>query len=160
MEAFLDIETTGLFPNSCEITVIGIYLTDGGRTRFIQLVGNRITADNLIEALQDAHIIYTYNGTRFDIPFIRRRLGVDLTTMFEHCDLMYECWNNDLYGGLKSVEKQLKIRRRLTEINGLEAIKLWWRYVNSYDEKALNILLEYNREDVVNLKLLKERLAI
>jgi len=35
---------------------------------------------------------------------------------------------------------------------------LWWRYRNDYDEDALATLLEYNKEDVINLKVLKERL--
>jgi uncharacterized protein YprB with RNaseH-like and TPR domain len=37
-------------------------------------------------------------------------------------------------------------------------VRLWWRYVDSFDLKALDTLLAYNREDVVNLKALKERL--
>jgi uncharacterized protein YprB with RNaseH-like and TPR domain len=36
---------------------------------------------------------------------------------------------------------------------------LWWRYINHQDLYALDLLLEYNKEDVVNLKKLKERLA-
>jgi uncharacterized protein len=158
MEAFLDIETTGLFPNQDAITVIGIYLTGGSRTRFVQLVGGRITPGNLLDPLQGTTMLYTYNGSRFDIPFIHRRLGIDLAAMYDHCDLLFECRNNDLRGGLKSVERQLNIPRKLKEINGLEAIRLWWRYINSYDEKALNLLLEYNKEDVVNLKTLRDRL--
>ena len=158
MEAFLDIETTGLFPNQCAITVVGLFLTNGSRTRFVQLVGDRITPENLLGPLQGTSTLYTYNGSRFDIPFIRRRLGVDLDALFYHCDLMFECWNNDLRGGLKAVERQLNIPRRLKEIDGYEAVRLWWRYVNSYDEKALSLLLEYNREDVVNLKTLRDRL--
>jgi uncharacterized protein YprB with RNaseH-like and TPR domain len=158
MEAFLDIETTGLFPHADKITVIGIYQVDGNHTKFTQLVGERITQDNLLESLRGISVIYTYNGSRFDLPFIQRRLGIDLTSMFKHCDLMYSCWDNNLYGGLKGVEKQLNIPRRLKEINGYEAIRLWWRYVNSYDEKALKLLLEYNKEDVVNLKTLRDRL--
>ncbi len=54
------------------------------------------------------------------------------------------------------MERTLGIPRRLTEVNGLEAVRLWWRYENDYDEQALRTLLEYNREDVVNLKTLKE----
>jgi uncharacterized protein YprB with RNaseH-like and TPR domain len=158
MEAFLDIETTGLAPSSDVITVIGIFLANGTRSRFVQLVGDRITPENLLEPLKGTTTIYTYNGSRFDIPFIHRHLGIDLSAMFDHCDLMFECWNNDLRGGLKSVERQLNIPRKLKDIDGLEAIRLWWRYVNSYDEKALNMLLEYNKEDVVNLKTLRDRL--
>ena len=71
---------------------------------------------------------------------------------------MYDCWENNLYGGLKSVERQLGIRRGLTEINGYEAVRLWWSYVNDNDKDALATLLEYNKEDVINLKALKEML--
>jgi len=158
VEAYLDIETTGLSPNYSEITVVGIYLTNGIDSRFAQLVGEDITADGLVEALQGVSIIHTYNGSRFDLPFIYYRLGVNLAKLFVHRDLMYDCWRNNLYGGFKAVEGQLGIHRRLTEINGYEAVRLWWRYVNDYDEDALNTLLEYNKEDVVNLKTLKERL--
>jgi uncharacterized protein YprB with RNaseH-like and TPR domain len=69
---------------------------------------------------------------------------------------MYDCWKNNLYGGFKVVERQLGIKRRLKEINGYEAVRLWWKYVNDYNEDALTTLLEYNREDVVNMKTLKE----
>jgi uncharacterized protein YprB with RNaseH-like and TPR domain len=158
MEAYLDIETTGLAPASSEITVIGIYLTNGNRNRFIQLVGDRITKQSILEPMEKAKVIYTYNGSRFDLPFIHRRVGIDLTSIFDHCDLMLECWKNSLYGGLKSVERQLNIPRNLRDVDGLEAIRLWWRYINDYDEKALDTLLKYNKEDVINLKHLKERL--
>ena len=158
MEAYLDIETTGLSPWNSEITVVGIHLCNGDETSFIQLIGEDATADNILEALKDVSIIYTYNGSRFDLPFIYCRLGISLTKLFSHCDLMYDCWRNNLYGGFKAVERLLGIKRRLTEINGYEAVKLWWRYVNDYDENALAILLEYNKEDVINLKVLKERL--
>jgi len=81
-----------------------------------------------------------------------------LADMFDHHDLMYDCWRCNLYGGFKAVERQLGIERKLTEVNGYEAVRLWWRYVESFDLDALNTLLEYNKEDVVNLKVLKERL--
>jgi len=103
-------------------------------------------------------IVYTYNGSGFDLPFIYSRLGINLAKLFNHCDLMYHCWRNNLYGGFKAVERQLGIERRLKEVNGYAAVLLWWRYVNDYDEDALAILLDYNKEDVVNLKTLKEML--
>jgi hypothetical protein len=157
-EAYLDIETTGLSPAVSEITVVGIHISNGADTRFVQLVGGDITTANILEALTGVSTIYTYNGSRFDLPFIFSRLGTDLAGLFRHCDLMYHCWQNNLYGGLKSVERQLNIPRRLRDIDGYQAVKLWWRYVNDYDEAALATLLEYNKEDVINLKSLKERL--
>jgi len=36
---------------------------------------------------------------------------------------------------------------------------LWWRYKTYGDQSALELLLQYNKEDVINLKVLKERLA-
>jgi uncharacterized protein YprB with RNaseH-like and TPR domain len=71
---------------------------------------------------------------------------------------MYDCWRNNLYGGFKAVEQQLGITRRLTGIGGFEAVMLWWRYVNEGDRGALKLLLEYNREDVINLKVLRQSL--
>ncbi len=158
IEAYLDIESTGLYPEYDQITVIGVHLTDGVQSRFAQLVGDDITADSTMETLEGAGTIYTYNGSRFDLPFIYSHLGVDLARLHTHCDLMYHCWRKNLYGGLKGVERQLGIARQSCEMNGYEAVRLWWRYVNDGDEDALKTLLAYNKEDVMNLKALKERL--
>ena len=72
---------------------------------------------------------------------------------------MYDCWRNNLYGGFKAVERQLGIPRQLQGIGGLEAVTLWWRYHDHGDRNALALLLQYNREDVVNLEALRKRLA-
>jgi len=157
-EAYLDIETTGLSSWDCEITVIGVHLYNGIDKRFIQLVGEAITADSVLQALHGVEVIYTYNGSRFDLPFIASRLGIDLALQFRHRDLMYDCWSNGLYGGFKAVERQLGIDRRLKGMNGFDAVRLWWKYVNEYDQDALTTLLEYNKEDVLNLRALKEKL--
>ena len=138
--------------------MVGINVCQGFDSHFNQFIGGEITADKILEALNGVNTLYTYNGSRFDLPFIQSRLGIDLATLFPHCDLMHTCCRNSLVGGLKCVEQQLGIPRRLTGINGYQAIWLWWKYVNDYDEDALATLLEYNREDVLNLKTLKETL--
>lgn len=149
MKAYLDIETsfTG------EITVIGLHAEDRG---FLQLVGGGISELTLWKALEDIQVICTYNGTRFDLPVIRRRLGVDLLGSVASHDIMYDCWRHRLYGGLKRVEEQLGIARRSRGIDGIEAMHLWHRYETYRDKEALKVLLEYNREDVFNLKVLDE----
>ena len=158
VEAFLDIETTGLSTLYSEITVIGIHVCNGDEKNFIQLVGRDITTESTLEALSGVHIIHTYNGRRFDLPFIHRKLGINLEESFSHRDLMYDCWRNNLRGGFKAVERKLGIDRNLQGINGLDAVRLWWRYVDAFDLDALNTLLQYNKEDVLNLKVLKEKL--
>ena len=98
VEAYLDIETTGLSPTNCIITVVGIYICNGDNTKVIQLVGKDITIDSLLEALEGVRIIHTYNGSRFDLPFIHNCLDINLAQIFPHHDLMYDCWRNNLYG--------------------------------------------------------------
>ncbi len=73
---------------------------------------------------------------------------------------MYNCWNNNLKGGLKVVEQLLGIKRKLKDIDGYMAVQLWWEYKNNNDENALQTLLEYNEEDVVNLKVLRRKLGV
>jgi len=121
VEAYLDIETTGLSPQYSEITVVGIHIYNGDNTEFIQLVGDEVTDINLMEALQGVNVIYTYNGKSFDLPFIHSRVGINLAELFTHRDLMYDCWRCNLYGGFKAVGRQLGIERKLTEVNGYEA---------------------------------------
>lgn len=116
--AYLDIETTGLSPANCELTVIGIYRENGNDNEVIQLVGNKISRSKLIDALKNTSMLYTYNGSRFDLPFINTWLDIDLVKHCTHEDLMYACWKQKLKGGLKSVERQLGIARELTDIDG------------------------------------------
>ena len=158
VDAYLDIETTGLCSFYDEITVIGICLANDFENRLVQLVGGDVTRTNLLRNLRCVDTIYTYNGSRFDLPFINIRLGVNLGEHFHHRDLMHDCWRNNLYGGFKAVERQLNIPRRLRGIGGAEAIMLWWRYQIGHDRRALDLLLEYNKEDVVNLMTLREKL--
>jgi uncharacterized protein YprB with RNaseH-like and TPR domain len=116
-EAYIDIETTGLTYSASEITVVGIFLCRGNETDFVQLVGRDITAEAILEALEGVEIIYTYNGSRFDLPFIRSQLGIDLAGLFHHRDLMYDCWGKNLHGGLKGHERAGS-RQALVEIRG------------------------------------------
>lgn len=157
-DAYLDIETTGLSCQYAGITVIGIYLVNGSNSRLVQLVDRKVTADNLREAVNGVNTIYTYNGSRFDLPFIYGSLGIDLNAIAAHHDLMYDCWRCNLKGGFKAVEQQLGIPRQLKGIRGFDAVLLWQRYQGYGDQKALTTLLEYNKEDMVNLKVLRERL--
>lgn len=159
-EAYLDIETTGLSWFYGEVTVVGLYLVGQGKERFIQLVGGDVTKENVLRALEDVDTIYTYNGSRFDIPFINATLGLDLRRYFSHKDLMYDCWKCNLHGGLKGVERTLGIPRALPDVNGYLAVILWQKYCRSGDKRALATLLKYNKEDVVNLRVLREKLRV
>ena len=90
VEAYLDIETTGRSPWDSEITVVGIHICNGDDSQSIQLVSKDITADSILETLEGVNTIYTYKGSRFDLPFIHTRLGINLEETFAYHDLMYD----------------------------------------------------------------------
>ncbi len=150
MKAYLDIETSF----GGEITIIGIFCPPD---RMIQLVGEEANWTNLWNALDGVTEILTYNGARFDLPVIKRAIKLDLNKYFECRDLMHDCWRAKLYGGLKRVEEQLGIERVSRGIDGFAAMRLWEQFRYG-EEEALRVLLEYNRDDAVNLCYLEAKL--
>jgi uncharacterized protein YprB with RNaseH-like and TPR domain len=151
MRAYLDIETT--FGGS--ISVIGIYRPDTGTT---QLVGGGVSDLNLYDTLEGVSTIITFNGSGFDLPMIRKRLMADLKAEFAHRDLLYVCRKRGLRGGLKVVEQILGIARDSAGISGWDAPRLWSRFERYGDRSALDTLLAYNYDDVVNLAVLESLL--
>ena len=151
-EAFVDIETSW----SGNITITGVYRPGVGCQ---QLIGSQNTAKKILSLLKGVNGIYTYNGSRFDLPVIYRQTGLNLESCFYHRDLMYDCWKKNLYGGLKRVEVVLGISRDTQGITGIDAMNLWERYKRG-EEEALEVLLRYNREDVENLEILASKLKI
>jgi uncharacterized protein YprB with RNaseH-like and TPR domain len=158
--AYLDIETTGLSYRYADLTVIGIALEKNRKCQVVQLIEGDLYEEKLLDSLEGVDEIYTYNGSRFDLPFIKAGLGVDLKGRFRHTDLMYDCWRHKLKGGLKVVERLLGIKRNLTDVDGYIAVQLWFDYVNNNNKQALRTLLEYNQEDVVNLRILRRKLKV
>ena len=148
MKAYLDIETT--FDNN--ISVVGIYIS--GR-EMVQLTGIQVTDVLIAEALEGVSTIVTFNGASFDLPYIRRITGLDVKNLAEHRDLLHICRKRGLRGGLKRVEVLLGIGRNSGIVDGRMAPRLWQRWEMEGDEEALRVLLEYNKEDCVNLEILE-----
>lgn len=149
---YLDIETSW----QKTITIIGIYRSGEGTT---QLIGPDITRENLLEALDGAERLFTYNGSGFDLPVIRQWLGIDLASHVPHRDLMYDCRKRKLKGGLKGAERALGIHRDTEGVDGLQAMRLWAAYERG-DMEALDLLLRYNKEDCVNLEALAYKIGV
>lgn len=146
--AYLDIETTGMGNPWDHITTIALY--DGSS------IACYVHDDNLLQFREDIDprgLLVTYNGKTFDLPFIRRTLGVPMNQA--HIDLRYVLRSLGYRGGLKGCEKQLGIdREELDGVDGLFAVHLWREYLDTWDRKALETLLAYNILDVVNLETL------
>lgn len=144
---FLDIETTGLSHYYDEITLVGIY--DGKRVKTL-LAGHNL--EKLSDLLEAYDIVVTFNGTLFDIPFLKTKFPSLLLPPI-HLDLRYLLRRLGLSGGLKQIEQTLGIRRsRDTQaVDGLMATVLWARYLRG-DMQALEQLVKYNAADITSLK--------
>ena len=75
MDAYLDIETTGLSSYSNDITVIGIGIAQGSRLRIVQLFNDTLTRGDLTNVLGGVSRPYTYNGGQSTSPSFTRRWG-------------------------------------------------------------------------------------
>ena len=143
---FLDIETTGLSPLYHQLTVVGCY--DGREYR--PYIAGRDLAE-LHEALANASMLVTFNGTQFDVPFLLRKMpGLKLPPV--HLDLRFLLRRVELVGGLKQIETDLGLKREAGgAADGREAVDLWYRYQRG-DSDALRRLIRYNHDDTVVLE--------
>lgn len=148
--AYLDIETTGRADGQ-PITVIGIY--DG--LSYLPFV----KGDNLGEfadAISHYSVIVTFFGAGFDLPVIRSAFpSLNLDQI--HIDLCPLMRQIGYRGGLKAIERAVGIERSpaTKNLTGRDAIYLW-RQSKRGSQEAHDLLLEYNREDVINLEKLME----
>lgn len=145
--AFVDIETTGLTPAYDNITVVGIYDGKNARTYV-----KGINLDEIVDELAKYKVLITFNGARFDLPFIKKEFP-DIEFDQLHIDLMYPLRRIGYSGGLKKIEKDLEITRcdETIGLSGYDAVCLWREYENG-NNKALDTLLVYNKEDIINLQ--------
>jgi len=149
--AYLDIETSGGYEGVDEITVIGVY--DGSAVHSFVSGSN---LDRFETAIARYQLVVTFNGSTFDLPFIRRTFpGITLPPA--HVDLRFLLKRLGYIGGLKKIEEDFGLIRRpeVRGLNGYDAV-LMWRAYREGDAGALARLLEYNRADIVHLKPLME----
>lgn len=190
---FLDIETTGISPAHSELTCIALYRQHDAKEAILYL-NDLHGATETLRPLQDqaeqygydllqiyplplfaeqaAQItrVVTYNGTRFDLPFIAYHLpqvGQAMHT-WQHLDLYTQIALplRDL-GKLNSPNLQLKTllarlqiprHPEVARMRGEDAVRLWnhWKYL--YDSQALTALSLYALEDARCTRMLLQRL--
>jgi len=146
---YLDIETTGLRRERARVTTITAY-RHGGFHVFVR-------GANLQEfpAIAESESLWiTYNGARFDVPFIQDEFGTQLD-FSNHLDLCPVIRALGSRGGLKGAEKALGVQRKHTECrNGADAVRLWQQHLDGTNADALKALVIYNAQDVLALEAL------
>jgi uncharacterized protein len=149
LRAYLDIETD----RSGQICVIGLLVENNG---FLQWYGDNISSELIERELLNVKTIVTFNGDLFDLPQMKKCLNIDLQSNYKSRDLFKDKKRLGIKGGLKQLEKMFGIERKTEGVNGYQAMFLWEKYKKYGNEEALKLLLEYNKEDVVNLLRLEE----
>jgi uncharacterized protein YprB with RNaseH-like and TPR domain len=148
---YLDIETDGGNSGS-SVTVIGMY---DGKDFTCLTKGEDL--GNFPDFISHYSMIVTFCGATFDLPTLQRCFG---SLKFDqiHIDLYPTLKRLGHHGGLKKIEANLGIERspETAGLNGYDAVKLWRRHIQLGDTRALDRLIAYNREDVVNLERLAE----
>ncbi len=146
--AYLDIETTGLgFPPQCSSTTIAV-LFRGQLELEHQSERKRL----LIEKIErEAGLLVTFNGSTFDLPFLRREFRVLLTQ--PHIDLRFWMARLGRRGGLKAIQQTFQEipQRQYMDIDGFDAVRLWNLHRRGVPN-ALETLLTYNAEDTLVLE--------
>jgi len=151
---FLDIETTGLDSKNDDITVIGLY--DGIQTKTM-IKNINLDYKSLKNELKKYKLIVTFNGSSFDVPFINKTYP-GLLPNIPNFDVKSVTGRLNLKGGLKEIEKKLGIKRNkiIERFYGGDAVRLWRMYKATGDDYYIKLLIEYNEDDIINLKIIAE----
>jgi uncharacterized protein len=138
---YLDIEVDSVG----KIILVGI--SDYYNSNFF-VKGVNLDKNLLEKELLKYKLIVTFNGGAFDLPKLRKQMG--MVVKVPHLDLKPLCINLGLVGGLKEIEKKLDLKRPL-HLKG-NPVDLWKAFHASQDREYLDLLMEYNTEDIENLK--------
>lgn len=162
---FLDIETTGLSPARDQIYCIGCGHFTGNQIQtdlfFAETPADEpAVLDEFYRFLSPFDTLVTFNGTTFDLPFIRKRAGILLPFLLDssetadknHIDLYREVARLKNFLDLpscrqKSVEQFLGCRRD-DKYTGGELVSIYQKYISGQDPDLLHLLLLHNSEDV------------
>ncbi|MBD3303906.1 hypothetical protein GF343_02080 [Candidatus Woesearchaeota archaeon] len=141
---FLDIEGN--------VSVIGLF--DGYETKTM-VRGFNFDKRLLEKEISKHKLVVTFNGSSFDLPALRRYFNFDFK--IPHVDLRFVCQKIGLTGGLEHIERQLGVKRKEeTFKDEIDIAFLWRRWRMTGNRKYIELLVQYNEEDIVNLKPIAE----
>lgn len=154
LTCFLDIETTGLSHYYDEATIIGV-----GTTSEYRFFVRGQSDTELVDYLSQFKCIVTFNGTLFDLKFLKREYA-NLRLPHAHVDLRFLARRVGLTGGQKQIESALKIKRSASagKVIGEHAPILWHQY-RMGDLASAERLIEYNRADVLGMRVIFDHVA-
>ncbi|MBQ2747324.1 MAG: ribonuclease H-like domain-containing protein [Firmicutes bacterium] len=169
-----DIETTGLSPDRCRFILGGLvtgaddcdYLPDGDllvEQFFAETKADEEAAlDACMKRLSELDVVITYNGARFDMPFIMRRAqeyGLEGKYDMPYNFDLYRMINK--FSELRKVMPNLKQKTvenffglwqtRTDEIDGAESVELYEEWEKYGEKEVLEKILLHNSDDIKQL---------
>ncbi len=154
-----DIETTGLSPRTDSVYLIGCSYIQGNEVVIDLFFGESpedepVVFDAFMPVLLSHSTVITFNGTTFDIPFLKKRCPA-LCPVFDNMESV------DLYREARSMKVLLRLDSykqksietflgcaREDKYSGGELIGMYLEYILHQDPQNLEILLLHNFDDV------------
>ena len=161
---FFDIETTGFSPANSSVYLIGCARRKGKYICIDQYFAENPSEEKIIISafmglLKQYKTIISFNGVGFDIPFLKAKCDLyeipenfaeyNYLDIFKSVSQIKFLLNLENYKQ-KSIEKFLGIDRA-DKFNGGELINVYYDFIKSKDDKALELLLLHNYEDVLGM---------
>lgn len=161
---FFDIETTGFSPANTQLYLIGCAKKQGKNIVIEQYFADskedeiRILSD-FLKLLESHKTIITFNGTGFDIPYLKtkcntyhltecfsQKVSIDLFKIASSLKFLLKLPNYKQ----KTLEAFLGIKREDT-FDGGQLIAIYHEYVKSPSKQKLQLLKQHNYEDVLGM---------
>ncbi len=172
---FFDIETTGLgFTKTNFIFLIGLGTIKEGNFFIKQFVipekgREEETYKAITEEIKDKKVIFTYNGERFDIPLLIKRLKmhgkleyIEKLSKLYHIDLLKLArgyWKKKIGScSLGNVEKRVLNIFRNDDLPGFLVPTYFDLFLRERDMKYLDKILKHNRQDILSLYYILENI--
>ena len=161
---YIDLETTGLSAERDRIYLIGCacrhpegwivtqWFDDNGKSEELLL-------QSLLIFARDYRVLVHYNGDRFDLPFLKKRMECyglqDSLSGMQSVDLLRNVRPFGKILGLSSLKQQsveaFYSTGRKEETSGAEQVSTYKRYLQTYSGNDFQALIQHNRADVAGL---------
>lgn len=158
---YLDIETTGLSPETSALTVIGCCEKDGTAVQWFNESGSeqKKILSSFLSYAERFDTFVTYNGGTFDLPFLKKKCeeyGLPYSIEGKNCIDLYKnlrSWKHLLpLQNLKqkTVEEFLEIKRK-DRLSGRQLVKVYQDYIKTRQPELKSMILQHNKEDILSL---------
>jgi uncharacterized protein YprB with RNaseH-like and TPR domain len=166
---FFDIETTGLTP-STYVFLCGMMYLEGGDFAIEQAFARDYSEEQgmllyVNDVLHRFPVLVTFNGTSFDVPFVKTRLAVGRASYDgpgEHVDLLLSArqrFRSVLPNcRLETIERHLRGVEREGDIPGAEIPEAYHEFVRTGDARKIKRILHHNRMDLISIAVLYDHL--